>query len=892
MLDGGTIRVGITVDDEQAQLSLKNLKDNVKNTSTSIDKYSAGIEKIGKVAGRVGLASVGAITKIGKSALDAYANYEQLVGGVDKLFGKSSSTVIKNANKAYQTAGVSANKYIEQATSFSASLISSLNGDTQKAAKITDMAIRDMSDNVNVFGSNMDDVQRAYQGFSKQNYTMLDNLKLGYGGTKTEMERLLKDAEKISGVKYDINNLSDVYEAIHVIQEEMGITGTTAKEAADTIQGSVNTMKSAWENWLTAIGSGSEKDIQKTTKALTKSIGNVGKNALPVIKNVLTSMKGLVAFASTAFGVKLVSKMILATNNLKKFKAATEGASAISGVFSGKLKASDAILGSTGSKVGKLASNFKFLGLQGAAAAGVLGTLVGALALTAYGISEAYKSTHKHRLETEEMIKSNQRSIDNVAAVAREAENYADKLTALNDKQDKTSQDIDLMAEYVKKLNELYPDLNLKIDKHTGKITKDGEEIKDLNKYLEKNIELLREQAEAEVHKKNYKKAIEKKVEDESKMPDVKQNYDEAKEAYNQAKQSGYVSPQVSQELQRAKAEYHDLARAIIEDTKEVNKQEINIKGWKNITKEAKEAGIKMSDSLKESIKSGQMKLPTKPSDWKKALKLQSMVDEVKRSGKKIPESVSEAMANGDYDKGIDKMERSLKKSTDKTSKSVEKAASKSIKGSFEKNIKAIQKKANKNPVKFKGDTKDINKKVAQTNSKKLNDKTSKLKGNLKDAIDKIKTVNSKRLNSKTSKLNAKDLASKVINKINNKRLKDKTLNIKGVLTGLSAKVKKALGLRRGTREIPYDGYQAELHKGERVLTATENNQYERMMAGFSSIGTNDKQIVELINALKNNSITVITQVDGRTLAQTTAPYMSDEIDKINYRTNRKLGYV
>ena len=869
MLDGGTIRVGITVDDGQAQLSLKNLKDSVKDTSTSIDKYSAGIEKIGKVAGRIGLASVGAITKISKSALDAYANYEQLVGGVDKLFGKSSSTIIKNANKAYRTAGVSANKYMEQATSFSASLISSLNGDTQKAAKITDMAIRDMSDNVNVFGSNMEDIQRAYQGFAKQNYTMLDNLKLGYGGTKTEMERLLKDAEKISGVKYDISNLSDVYEAIHVIQKEMNITGTTAKEAADTIEGSVNTMKSAWENWLTAIGSGSEKDIQKTTKALTKSISNVGKNALPVIKNVLKSMKGLVAFASTAFGVKLVSKIILATNNLKKFKAATDGASAMSGVFSGKLKASDAILGSTGNKVGKLASNFKFLGVQGAAAAGALGTLVGALALTAYGISEAYKSTHKHRLETEEMIKSNQRSIDNVAAVAREAENYADKLTALNDKQDKTKQDIDLMAEYVKKLNELYPDLNLKIDKHTGKITADGKEINDLNKYLERNIELLKQQAEADVYKKNYKKAIEKKVEDESKMPDVKQNYEEAKDAYNQAKKSGYVSPQVSQELQRAKSEYHDLARAIIEDTKEINKQEINIKGWKNITKEAKEAGIKMSDTLKQSIQSGQMKLPTKPSDWKKALQLQSLVDEAKRSGKKIPESVSKAMAEGNYDKGINKMKKVVKKAT-----------------------KESQKEADKNPTKFKGDTKDVDKKVKLTNSKKLKDKTSKLKGELKDVVQKISNVNKTKLKDKTSKLNAKDKASSVINSINNKKLKDKTLNIKGVLKGISAKAKKALGLRRGTREIPYDGYQAELHKGERVLTANENNQYEKMISGFSSIGTNDQQIVELINALKNNSITVITQVDGKTLAKTTAPYISDEINKIDYRTNRKLGYV
>ena len=869
MLDGGTIRVGITVDDGQAQLSLKNLKDSVKDTSTSIDKYSAGIEKIGKVAGRIGLASVGAITKISKSALDAYANYEQLVGGVDKLFGKSSSTIIKNANKAYKTAGVSANKYMEQATSFSASLISSLNGNTQKAAKITDMAIRDMSDNVNVFGSNMEDIQRAYQGFAKQNYTMLDNLKLGYGGTKTEMERLLKDAEKISGVKYDISNLSDVYEAIHVIQKEMNITGTTAKEAADTIEGSVNTMKSAWENWLTAIGSGSEKDIQKTTKALTKSISNVGKNALPVIKNVLKSMKGLVAFASTAFGVKLVSKMILATNNLKKFKAATDGASAMSGVFSGKLKASDAILGSTGNKVGKLASNFKFLGVQGAAAAGALGTLVGALALTAYGISEAYKSTHKHRLETEEMIKSNQRSIDNVAAVAREAENYADKLTALNNKQDKTKQDIDLMAEYVKKLNELYPDLNLKIDKHTGKITADGKEINDLNKYLERNIDLLKQQAEADVYKKNYKKAIEKKVEDESKMPDVKQNYEEAKDAYNQAKKSGYVSPQVSQELQRAKAEYHDLARAIIEDTKEINKQEINIKGWKNITKEAKEAGIKMSDTLKQSIQKGQMKLPTKPSDWKKALQLQSMVDEAKRSGKKIPESVSKAMADGNYDKGINKMKKVVKKAT-----------------------KESQKEADKNPTKFKGDTKDIDKKVKSANNKKLKDKISKLKGEPRDAIQKINNVNKQKLKDKTSKLHAKDKASSVISSINNKKLKDKTLNIKGILKGISAKAKKALGLRRGTREIPYDGYQAELHKGERVLTANENNQYEKMISGFSSIGTNDQQIVELINALKNNSITVITQVDGKTLAKTTAPYISDEINKIDYRTNRKLGYV
>lgn len=872
MLDAGTIRVGVTVDDKQAQQSIKNLEGSIKNSSSGIDKYSAGIEKIGKVAGRVGLATVGVITKIGKSALDAYANYEQLTGGVDKLFGKSAQTVMKNADKAYRTAGVSANKYMEQATSFSASLIKSLNGNTQKAAKITDMAIKDMSDNANVFGSNIDDIQRAYQGFAKQNYTMLDNLKLGYGGTKTEMERLLADAEKLTGIKYDINNLSDVYEAIHVIQKEMGITGTTAKEAADTIEGSVNSMKSAWENWLTALGSGSEKDIQRTTKALTKSIKNVGKNAIPVLGNVLKSLKGLVAFSGAAFGVKFVSKVLLATNALKKYKVATDGASAISGVFSGKLKASEAIFGSAGTKVGKLAGNFKFLGVQGAAAAGVLGALVGALALTAYGISEAYKSTHKHRLETDEMIKSNKKSVESVRASAREAEFYAGKLTDLNDKQHKTNQDIDLMAEYVKKLNEIYPDLNLKIDKHTGKITADGKEIKDLNKYLEKNIELLKQQAEAQAYKKNYKKAVEQKVEDEGKMPEVKQNYEQAQKAYDQGKQSGYVSPEVSKNLQKAKAEYHDLAQAIINDTKEINKQEINIKGWKNIVKEAKEAGVKMTDSLKQSIKEGQMKLPTKASDWKKALQLQNMVDEAKKSGKEIPKSVSKAMANGNYDKGIKKMEDALKKGTKKATKDA-------------------NKEAKKNPVQFKGETKDVDKKIKNVNNKKLQEKIAKLKGNSTDAINKVNTVNNKKLKEKIAQLKAKDEATSKINAINNKKLKNKSFSIKAVLTGLSAKVKKALGLRRGTREIPYDGYQAELHKGERVLTATENNQYERMISSLNKLGDNG-QMAELIKALSNNTVTVITQVDGRTLAQTTAPYMSDEINKIDYRANRKLGYV
>ncbi len=189
---------------------------------------------------------------VGKQALDSYADYEQLVGGVETLFKDNASTVENYANNAYKTAGLSANDYMETITGFSASLLQSLNGDTAKVAEVGNMAVTDMADNANKMGTDMSLIQNAYQGFAKQNYTMLDNLKLGYGGTKEEMQRLLSDAQKITGIKYDINNLNDVYQAIHAIQGKLDITGTTAKEANTTIQGSVSAMKSAWTNLLTS----------------------------------------------------------------------------------------------------------------------------------------------------------------------------------------------------------------------------------------------------------------------------------------------------------------------------------------------------------------------------------------------------------------------------------------------------------------------------------------------------------------------------------------------------------------------------------------------------------------------------------------------------------------
>ena len=259
------------------------------NALTLGDLIKGNIISEGIIAGIKGLAgamkTVGsALLDIGKSALNSYADYEQLIGGVETLFKDSAGVVEGYANNAYKTAGLSANQYMETVTSFSASLLQSLNNDTAKSAEVADMAITDMADNANKMGTDMTSIQNAYQGFAKQNYTMLDNLKLGYGGTKEEMQRLLKDAQKISGVKYDISNLSDVYNAIHVIQGELGVTGTTAKEASTTIQGSISSMKSSWQNFLTGLASG--QDISGLIDNLVQSAVTVMDNVLPVVYTI------------------------------------------------------------------------------------------------------------------------------------------------------------------------------------------------------------------------------------------------------------------------------------------------------------------------------------------------------------------------------------------------------------------------------------------------------------------------------------------------------------------------------------------------------------------------------------------------------------------------------
>ena len=242
--------------------------------------------QMGKVIGAGVAAGTTAMGKLASSAMSAYASYEQLEGGVKKLFGDDAQNlVMEYARNAYRTAGLSANEYMDTVTSFSASLISSLGKDTVAAAAYADLAITDMADNANTFGANMEDIQNAYKGFSKQNYTMLDNLKLGYGGTQKEMERLLADAEKLSGVKYDISSFADIIEAIHVIQESQNIAGTTAKEASTTISGSIGSVKAAWANLLSGLAD-SNQDIDQLVGNLSDSVMTAVDNIVPRLQTM------------------------------------------------------------------------------------------------------------------------------------------------------------------------------------------------------------------------------------------------------------------------------------------------------------------------------------------------------------------------------------------------------------------------------------------------------------------------------------------------------------------------------------------------------------------------------------------------------------------------------
>ena len=299
-------------------------------------------------AAAVGAASAG-VAALGTACINAYADYEQLVGGVETLFKDSADTIQTYADNAYKTAGLSANEYMETVTSFSASLLQSLDGDTEKAAAAADLAITDMADNANKMGTAMESIQNAYQGFAKQNYAMLDNLKLGYGGTKEEMQRLLADAEKLSGVKYDLSSYADIVEAIHVIQTEMGITGTTAKEASTTIQGSVASMKAAWANLMVGMADDTQ-NFDMLLSNFIESIGTVADNLLPRIGIVIEGMGKLVA----GLAPEIASALPTLTNELLP-NLVELGVQSISALVQGIQENGDSLAAGALSIVGTLA---------------------------------------------------------------------------------------------------------------------------------------------------------------------------------------------------------------------------------------------------------------------------------------------------------------------------------------------------------------------------------------------------------------------------------------------------------------------------------------------------------------------------------------------------------
>lgn len=347
--------------------------------SGEVDKIGDGIKNKLGAAAKAGVAAVAAVgtatVAIGKTALDAYSNYEQLVGGIDTLFKASSGKMQQYAANAYQTAGVSANRYMEISTSFAAALISSLGGNTEAAADMANTAITDMSDNANKMGTSLETVQEAYMSLSRGNYEMLDSLKLGYGGTKSELQRLLADAEKFSAAQgkvrdFSVDSYSDIVEAIHIVQDEMGITGTTAEEAATTIEGSVNMAKAAWDNWLAGLGN-EDADMEGLTDQLVQSVTVAGENIIPRIGQIAESAGQ--AIANYAPGVALylrnalISVMPEAVQGpmLDAFAGVDKVVGKLKGVFEDNLKpaadAADSVFSAVSSGVKTFGDNINEL---------------------------------------------------------------------------------------------------------------------------------------------------------------------------------------------------------------------------------------------------------------------------------------------------------------------------------------------------------------------------------------------------------------------------------------------------------------------------------------------------------------------------------------------------
>nr|DAO24886.1 MAG TPA: tail tape measure protein [Caudoviricetes sp.] len=526
------------------------IKDLFKDLPDEGDKAGdkTGSSFASKLKKAVAAAGVGAaISKVVTSAFTEGAALEQSLGGVETLFKKHADIVKKNAQDAYKTAGVSANEYMENVTSFSASLLSSLGGDTQKAAEVAHTAMVDMSDNANKFGSDMQSIQTAYQGFAKQNYTMLDNLKLGYGGTKSEMERLLQDAQKLSGVEYNIDNLSDVYNAIHTIQQNLDITGTTAKEASTTFSGSFASMKSAAKNFLGVLTA--EGDADKAFNDLLGSADTFFENVKRLAKSFLSQS---VQVFDTAVG-QLFEKMGVDAENiegviegvhnaLKSITAAIVTFIAVSKVSAVTKSFEGLTLQMIQGKAMATAMNAEMAITQNLAAGIAAGVaLIGSAIINHFAneidvtessivnLSESVKQFSDKCFSTKSAVESlHEELADSTDSNKKQADSYRalnDRLKELNETENKSADEKAEMQSIIDQLNGDIEGLNLTIDDQTGGLKNNAAavsnmldayaDMQDTKELQDKLAEALRNQAAAQ------------------------SEYDEALERYKQAKADG-----------------------------------------------------------------------------------------------------------------------------------------------------------------------------------------------------------------------------------------------------------------------------------------------------------------------------------------------------------------
>lgn len=500
-------------------------------------------EEIGKTTGKSvganllrGLGTVVSAAAVGKVISKAFsegADLEQSIGGIETMFKDNADKVLDYANNAYKTAGVSANQYMQQVTSFSASLLSSMGGDTEKAAEVAHMAMVDMSDNANKFGSSIEGIQYAYQGFAKQNYTMLDNLKLGYGGTKAEMERLLEDAQKISGVEYDISNLSDVYNAVHVIQAELGVAGTTVKEAEDTFSGSFGSMKAAANNFLGTLTNGG--DISKAFDDMTDSSKTFSDNFMRMANTMFLQLKELPYSIGEGFGLteKQVDALQSAAQGLLTTVVAIKAVSS----FDSLLKSANAgletmnikeaaLLAKTKLVSGEfLAQNASALKIGGAiAAAAVAGELLKTAIDNATDkideVGDKYAGLTQQQRDFVDAIDASSLAISehindrkgDLSDIDKTTESYRDTAAALYelDKQEILSaEDKQTMLAMVNSLNDGIEGLNITIDEETGHLKTQKSAVDELIDSMEKKrkLDLMSEEIPEMIS--DHKKAVE-----------------------------------------------------------------------------------------------------------------------------------------------------------------------------------------------------------------------------------------------------------------------------------------------------------------------------------------------------------------------------------------------